>query len=46
MKLIISFYASQRDERKYLLTIQETIKARFTSSPVKEKGRVIFQQNF
>lgn len=35
MKLI--YYA--RDERKYLLTIRETIKARFTYFPVKEKGR-------
>lgn len=29
LKLIILFYASQRDERKYLLTIRKTIK-RFT----------------
>lgn len=35
MKLI--YYAT--DERKYLLTIRETIKARFTYFPVKEKGR-------
>lgn len=42
MKLIILFYASQRDERKYLLTIRE---ARFTYFPVKEKGCIISRQN-